>query len=267
MKATLFDLEGNKKSEIDLPSQFNEEVREDLIKRAVLALQSQRRTPYGVNPEAGKRASVWMTKRRHRYRGVYGHGISRMPKKVMSQRGNQFNWTGAFAPGTVGGRKAHPPKVEKIHIEKINKKERQKAIRSAISASALKELVVSRGHKVPEVYPIIVEDKFETLEKTKVVVDVLKKLKLEAELNRCTKKKVRAGKGKMRSRKYKKRRGPLIVVSNKCKLEQCKNLPGVDIIHAKSLNAELLAPGAVHGRLTIWTKAAVEKVGKERMFC
>ena len=38
-----------------------------------------------------------------------------------------MNWVGAFAPGTVGGRKAHAPNAEKIFDKKINKKENRKA--------------------------------------------------------------------------------------------------------------------------------------------
>ena len=84
----------------------------------------------------------------------------------MSSSGTQFNWTGAFAPGTVGGRRAHPPKAEENITKKINKKENRKAIRSAISASIKSELV-EKNHKIPTEYPFIAETKFETLKKTK----------------------------------------------------------------------------------------------------
>ena len=44
------------------------------------------------------------------------------------------------------------------------------------------------------------------------------------------------------------------------------NIPGIDIVEVKNINAELLAPGAVPGRLTIWSEAAIEKLGKEKLF-
>ncbi len=126
MKLNIISTSKEKKKEIDLPSQFNEEVRPDVISRAVLAIQSNKRQPYGASPEAGKRASAEISRRRHDYRGSYGHGISRVPRKILTRRGTRMYWVGAFAPGTVGGRRAHPPKVEKNYSQKINKKERRK---------------------------------------------------------------------------------------------------------------------------------------------
>ena len=118
-----------------LPEQFSELIRPDLIERAVFAIQSHKKQPYGASPEAGKRHSARISRRRHKYKTSYGHGISRVPRKIMSHRGERFNWVGALAPGTVGGRRAHPPKAEKIVDQKINKKERKKAIRSALAAT------------------------------------------------------------------------------------------------------------------------------------
>jgi large subunit ribosomal protein L4e len=267
MKADILSLENEKVGEIKLPKQFEEPIRPDLIKRSVLVIQSNNRQPYGADPEAGKRASVRLSKKRHDYRGSYGHGISRTPRKIMSRRGTRMNWTGAFAPNTVGGRRAHPPKAEKIWGRKINIKERRKAIRSALASAVSKEIVVERGHKVPDNYPLILEDKFEKINKTKEVMAVLEKIGLKDELKRCSVKKVRAGRGTMRGRKYKKKIGPLIVVSDKCALEKAAlNIPGADIVEIKNINACLLAPGTHPGRITIFTKSAVEKLEKEKLF-
>ena len=253
--------------EIQLPKQFEEPVRDDLIKRAVLVIQSNNRQRYGADPEAGKRASVRLSKKRHDYRGSYGHGISRTPRKIMSRRGTRLNWTGAFAPNTVGGRRAHPPKSEKIWSKKINIKERRKAIRSALSSVVSKALVAKRGHKVPENYPLVMEDKFEKISKSKDVKAVLEKIGLKDEIKRASEKKIRAGRGTMRGRKYKKKTGPLIVVSGKCSLENAaSNIPGTDIVEIKNINAELLAPGTSPGRLTIFTKSSIEKMEKEKLF-
>ncbi|MCK4589290.1 MAG: 50S ribosomal protein L4 [Nanoarchaeota archaeon] len=267
MKLAIFDLEKKKKSEKELPNQFNEEIRPDLIKRAVLALQSSSRQRYGVDPRAGKKVSADLSKRRRKYRGMYGHGISRIPRKILSRRGTQFNWEGAFAPGTRGGRQAHPPKAEKNWEKKINKKERRKAIRSAMAATLVNDLVKERGHLIPEDYPFVIDNKIESLDKTKVVKDLLKKLGFDNELERGSKKKVRAGKGKMRGRKYKKKTSLLIVVGNDCKLLKTgKNIPGIDIVKVKELNAEMLAPGAAIGRATLWSENSIEKLNKEKLF-
>ena len=267
MQTKVLDLENKEKGKVTLPKQFEEDIRPDLIKRAVLAIRSHNRQGYGASPEAGKRASAILSKRRHNYRGMYGFGISRVPRKIMSRRGMRLNWQGAFAPGTVGGRRSHPPKAEKIWWIDLNKKERKKAIRSAIAATINKELVAERGHKVTENYPLIIDSTIENLDKTKKVKELFIKLGLTEELIRCAKKKVRAGKGKARGRKYKKKKGPLIVVSKECKLmESASNIPGVEICEVKNINAELLAPGAVPGRLTLWSKGAIELMEKENLF-
>ncbi|MFC1754288.1 50S ribosomal protein L4, partial [Thermoproteota archaeon] len=170
----------------DLPSQFSELVRPDLIKRAVETVQANTRQPYGSKKGAGMRASAELSRRRRKYRGSYGKGISRVQRKIMTRRGTQMYMVGAVVPGTVGGRKAHPPKSEKILSKKINKNERRKAIRSAISATVIKSLVEQRGHLVPKEYPFIVEGKIENLVKTKSVIVALTKLGLEKELGRVS---------------------------------------------------------------------------------
>ena len=267
MKLSILEASKNKIGEITLPSQFNEDVRPDLIKRAVLALQSNNRQPYGASPTAGKRASAKLSKRRRAYRGMYGFGISRIPRKILSRRGRRMFWVGAFAPGTVGGRRAHPPKAEKELGKKINKKERKKAIRSAISATLNNDLVKDRGHIVPENYPFVLDEKIESLSKTKEVISILHSFGLEKELARIKNRNIRPGKGKARGRKYRTKKGPLIVVSKENKLEKsATNILGVDVVNVKSLNAEILAPGAVPGRLTLWTKSAIETMEKEKLF-
>ena len=267
MKLSVIDSSNNKTGEKELPSQFNESVRPDLIKRAVLVIQSNKRQRYGASPEAGKRASALLSKRRKAYRGMYGHGISRVPRKIMSRRGTRLNWVGAFAPGTVGGRRSHPPKSEKVLGKKINEKERRKAIRSAISATVLKELVKGRGHVVPENYPFIVEEKIENLSKVKGVNSFLKNIGFEDELKRVGKKKIRAGKGKSRGRKYVRKRGILMVVSKKSKLiDAAKNIAGVEVVEVKNLNTEVLAPGTNPGRATLWSEAAIDILSKKGLF-
>ncbi|MFC1769115.1 50S ribosomal protein L4 [Nanoarchaeota archaeon] len=267
MKADVLSIDGKSTSKVDLPSQFDEQVRADIIKRAVLSIQSHKRTPYGAKEGAGMRASADVSKRRRKYRGSYGTGISRVPRKVLSRSGTRMNWVGAVAPGTIGGRRAHPPKASKIWDQKINNKERRMAIRSAISATVVKDVVEKRNHVLPKNYPLVIEEKAEGVTKTKDALSLLSKIGLQEELKRVSVKTVRAGSGKSRGRKYKKKTGPLIVVSKDCKLmSSAKNLPGVDIVEVKNLNAELLAPGCLPGRLTIWTLPSIEKMNKEKLF-
>ena len=266
MKAILKSVMGTTKGTIKLPVQFEEEIRPDLIKRAVLAVQSHRYQPQGTDPEAGKKFSSKISRRRRDYKTAYGYGISRVPRKILSYRGSRFNWQGAAAPNTVGGRQSHPPKAEKVIHKKINKKERKKAIRSAMAASVIRDHVLKRGHIVGD-YPLVLEDGVENLKQTKDVLSLLKKLKLEKELERSSKKTEKTGNARRRGRKNKKRKGPLFVVSKKCDLfKAASNIPGVDVVEIKSLNTELLAPGCEIGRLTFYTKSAVEKIEKFNLF-
>ncbi len=267
MKIPLLDSSGKKLKELEVPYQFEEPVRIDIIKKVFFVYQDNNRQPYGTSPMAGNKHSVYLSKRRRAYRSVYGYGISRTPRKILSRRGRRLYWVGAMAPNTVGGRRAHPPKSEKNYDKSIPIKEKRKALRSAIAATLKKELVESRGHKLPGNYPFAVHDKFCKLSKTKQVVETLERLDFKEELDRTKEKKIRAGKGKMRGRRYKTKRGLLIVVSENCPLmEAAKNIPGVEVSLVRSLNAELLAPGGVPGRLTLWTEGAVKIMAKEGLF-
>jgi len=267
MKVDILNISKNKVGEVNLPIQFNEDIRGDLIKRAALALQSNRKAPYGAMPEAGKRSSSTLSKRRKKYRGSYGLGISRTPRKILSRRGTRMYWVGAFSPNTVGGRRAHPPKSEKKVQKKINKKERKMALRSGISATVIRDLVKKRGHVIPENYPFVLDKDFENLKKTKEVREALKNFGFEKELERVDKRSIRAGRGKARGRKYKIKKGPLIIVSKQSNvIKATGNLLGIEIVNVKNLNIGLLAPGEVPGRLTLWTQGAIETLEKEKLF-
>ena len=267
MKLAIHDLENKKAGEKQLPAQFGEEYRPDLIKRAVHALQSAARQAYGASPDAGFRHSTKVSKRRRDYRGSYGFGISRVARKVLSRRGTRMFWVGAFSPQTVGGRRAHPPKSLKDRTQKINVKENRKAIRSAIASTVDKKVVETRGHKIPQLYPFLVSASFENLAKTKDVEKALLSLGFDEELERGEYKKVRPGVGKRRGRPYQRKKSILIVVSQDCPLiKSASNVPGVDIAIVNSLNAELLAPGAKPGRVTLWTEKAVDILETKKLY-
>jgi large subunit ribosomal protein L4e len=262
MKTDVFDIQGKQKGEIDLPKIFITVYRPDLIKRAVLAIQSHNRQPYGVDVLAGKRTSA-------HYHGVR-KGTYHMMNREMSRMARIHGGPGGldFVPRTVPqarkGREAHPPKIEKVFWQKINNKERVLAVKSAIAATTLKEIVIKRGHIINDIkLPIVVDDSLQEFKKAKQVKEFLEKIGLKDELKRMDKKKIRAGKGKTRGKKYKKKKSVLFVISeNKGILNAAKNLSGVDICLVNNLNAELLAPGTQAGRLTIYTESAIKKLGE-----
>ncbi|KXB02548.1 50S ribosomal protein L4 [candidate division MSBL1 archaeon SCGC-AAA261D19] len=254
MKANVYSLDGEKGSEVELPSIFEEKYRPDVIRRAVLSAQSARIQPWGSDPQAGKRttAETWGK----------GSGVARV-RRIKGRRYRAAG-RGAFAPFTTGGRRAHPPKAEQDRTEKINKKERHLAIRSAIAATIDKNLVTSRGHVLDEVeeFPIVVEDELEEIKKAQEVEEFLKKIGFEGDLKRAKEgRKIRAGKGKMRGRRYRQPVGPLLIVGEDHGIiRAAQNIPSVEATTVEKVNAESLAPGGDPARLTIWTRSAIEKL-------
>lgn len=258
MESKVLGLDGKPSGKLKLPKHFEEDFRPDLIKRAVLAEQSWTKQPKGVDPHAGMRSSAKFMGARRLYGHYYGYGIARIPKIRIEGRpvGDARN-----ASSVRKGRNAHPPLVEKKLREEINKKERKKAIRCAISATAKKDVVLGRGHKFDGDVPVVMVNNFESVKKAKEVKDILSKLGMTAELERASVRKVRAGRGKMRGRKYKSRKGPLVVYAEDNGIAKaCRNIPGIDVVSVDQLTAEALAPGAHPGRLTIWTESAVKKL-------
>jgi len=264
MKITIKSLSGEAKGTITIP--FTATIRLDIIRRVVKAIESNSRQPYGADPEAGMRHSATLSRRRHDYRGSYGHGISRVPRKIMSRRGTRMNWVAAVAPGTVGGRRAHAPKVEKDYSKKVNAKENRLAIRSAIIAALTKEMVDARGHNVPEGYPFAVESSFESLSKTKDVKDALVKLGFADELARTSVTKIRAGKGKMRGRRYVTKRGALIITEGNDLAKKVANIQGFECMPVTHLNANVLAPGGEPGRLVLFTQGALKVLAEKKLY-
>ncbi len=261
MKTHIYSIAGEVKGDIDLGGLFKHSVRTDLITRAFLAEQSKFRQPYGVDPLAGKRTSAHYHGRRGIRQSMMNKEMARMPR-IHGQ--GYLNFTARFVPQAIKGRKAHPPLAEKIWKQKINKKEMRKALLSAISATAMKDMVLARGHAINGLnLPIVIEDKFEELKKAKEVADVFEKIGLKDEIKRVGKRKVRSGKGKLRSRRYREKKGPLIIVKeDKGIIAAAKNIPGCDAVTVKGLTINLLAPGSHPGRLCIWTKSAFEEAEK-----
>ncbi|GAB3312864.1 50S ribosomal protein L4 [Haloplanus rallus] len=245
MQATVRDLSGEDAGTVDLPEVFETAYRPDLIKRAVLAAQANRKQAYGADPYAGLRTPAESF--------GSGRGMAHVPRE---------NGQGARVPQTVGGRKAHPPKAEKDQGKGINDKERKLAVRSAIAATADAERVAERGHEFDTdlSLPLVVSDDFEDLVKTRDVVDLLETLGVHADVERADDgRSVKAGQGKARGRKYREPKSVLFVTSEEPS-KAARNLAGADVTTAREVNAEDLAPGTDAGRLTLWTESAVAEV-------
>jgi large subunit ribosomal protein L4e len=171
--------------------------------------------------------------------------------------------TGAQSPGTVGGRKAHPPKPEHDWSKKINRKERAMARASALAATKDAGLVLKRGHvfEADLTLPVVVEDDIEVLKTTQEATELLQSIKVYDDVLRASKKKIRAGRGKMRSRRYRRPRSVLVALSSSSESSRAfTNIPGVDVSTSKHLNTEILAPGGEPGRLVLFSESALEEL-------
>ncbi|MCU0641965.1 MAG: 50S ribosomal protein L4 [archaeon] len=253
MKAALYDLKGNKKSDIELPQLFNSEIREDI---AAKFFEVEKETqPYASYVEAGKRhvASGIISHRRHKWKAQYGKGISRMPRKIMWRRGTQFYWIGAEVSAARGGRRAHPPKGVKTP-KKLNKKEITLAMNSAFAATANKNFVLGRYSSMKEISaPFVIES---LPSKAGEILASLKKIFGETISLVLKDKNVRAGKGKIRGRKYKSNAGLLVVIGK----DENAKFPGIEVRKVGEVMISDLYP---LGRLTLYTKKALDELTSE----
>jgi large subunit ribosomal protein L4e len=158
-----------------------------------------------------------------------------------------------------------PTKVYRRWHRKVNKNQRRYAVVSALAASSSTSLVLARGHRVERIseIPLVIDDPTITeLTKTSSAVKLLKAIKAHADVEKVrSSRKLRAGKGKLRNRRFVQKRGPLIVYNKKSPLSRAfRNLPGIDQCSVNHLNLLLLAPGGHLGRFIIWTKSAFERL-------
>lgn len=238
---------GEKIGEILLPPVFHTPIRKDLIKRAFLAEFTASLQPKGRDPMAGKRTTAESL-------GA-DHGLARVPRIKGTTRA-------AFVNMAVGGRVAHPPRVDKKIVEEINKKERILATASAIATTAIDTLVKKRGHVFSaEVLPVVIDSSLlNKISKTKDALKILESLGLISDIERAKESiGIRAGKGKMRGRRYVEAKSILFVLDdNRSPLAMAlKGLPGVDISTPRTVSVLDLAPGGVPGRLTVYTNTAL----------
>lgn len=252
LTAYVYGVDGSIVQEVELPPIFYFPVRKDVINRAFLSAFTAALQPKGRDPLAGKRTTA-------KYWGV-GYGLSRVPRLP--------DGTAKFVPFARKGRLAFPPRPDRKIHEEVNKQERVLAIVSALAATARLELVKQRGHivLVDKLPIIVVGDAERVYSDTKSAKAYLEKIGVWADIERSHEKiRIRAGKGKMRGRKYVEPKSALfILTSYEVPLARAiRNLPGVDIATPNNLSVLHLAPGGVPGRLTIISQPALEQLVKK----
>ena len=122
---------------------------------------------------------------------------------------------------------------------------------------------------VPEVPLVISSKAFEAaaISKTSAALKLLTAVGAGPDLARVrASRKVRAGKGKLRGRRHRQRRGPLVIydpeIDGKELVYAFRNIPGVETSSVFSMNLLQLAPGGHLGRFIIWSSAAFAALDK-----
>ena len=251
--AKVLDLEGKEVETVNLPSVFHTPLRNDVINRVYLALESHGRQPQGRDPLAGERTTA------ESGHPPTGRGISRIPR-VKGERYSKSGMAGGVA-STVFGRLPHPPRSEKVIRKRVNRKERYLALASAIAATADTDLVAKRGHKFSARLPIVVSNDLEGVGRVKELKKFLAAVGADKDIERVSRRTRKLSSSLSRTRRI--GTGPLFVVANKSKIADItRSMQGVSVVKSTEVSVLDLAPGSSAGRLTIWTKDALASLSK-----
>jgi len=248
--------QSGEKSMTPLPSVFSSPIRIDVVQNVYTLMAKNRRQAYGVKDWAGHQvaAESWGT----------GRAVARIPRVPGS--GTSRSGQGAFGNMCRKGRMFAPTRVWRKWHKKISKGQRRFATVSALAASSVPALVLARGHRIENVneIPLVVSNTdLDHIAKTKDAVEFLHKINAYEDIEKVKlSRKLRAGNGKSRNRRYIQRRGPLIVYLNEnTRVPQAfRNIPGIELCNVNRLNLLQLAPGGHLGRFVIWAEDAFKSL-------
>ncbi|MCE2614987.1 MAG: 50S ribosomal protein L4, partial [Nitrosopumilus sp. (ex Thoosa mismalolli)] len=103
----------------------------------------------------------------------------------------------------------------------------------------------------------------ESISKASEITKVLDSLKLSQDVKRLDARKPRSGQSRLRGRSKKVGKSVLFVTKDAANISKAIGaLPGVEAINAKDLSVLDLAPGSDPIRLTVYSKSAIEEIGK-----
>ncbi|EJW03534.1 hypothetical protein EDEG_02118 [Edhazardia aedis USNM 41457] len=235
-----------------MPKTLCTPVIKSIVEETFRIVDMDKRQPYAVSKEAGMQHSAesWGT----------GRALARVPRVKGS--GTRRAGEAAFANFCRKGRMAHPTKVTRRWQRKVNLSQKLHACCVGLSATVNPNFVQSRGHLVENVssLPIVFEDNLHNLVKTRSAVDLLTKIGLQDEVERVKESKhIRPGKGKWRNRRYRQRRG-ILIIHNDNDILGFRNVPGVEFMNINNLDLLKICPGGHLGRLCIWTESAFKNI-------
>jgi len=249
-----FDEAAVKSGSVPMPLALTMPLRPDIVRSVHTNMSKNHRQAYAVKDKVGydTAAESWGT----------GRAVARIPRAPGG--GTHRAGQATFGNQARGGGMFNPTKIWRRWHRRVNVTEKRHAVVTSLAASALPPLVMARGHRIGDVpeFPAVVSDGLESVQKTKVALEALKSLGCGEELQRVLdSKKVRAGKGKMRNRRYTMRKGPLVVYNEDNGIVRAmRNIPGVETASVERLNLLKLAPGGNFGRFIIWTEGAFKKL-------
>ncbi|MCJ1314034.1 hypothetical protein MMC25_007714 [Agyrium rufum] len=254
---TIASAEGKPSGETHpLPAVFRSPIRPDIVQSVHTGMAKNKRQPYAVSEKAGHQTSAesWGT----------GRAVARIPR--VSGSGTHRAGQAAFGNQCRSGRMFAPTKVWRKWHKKINLGQKRFATASALAASSVPSLLLARGHRINTVLevPLVISSKAfseKPLIKTKVALELLRAVGAGPDIGKVrASKKLRAGKGKLRGRRHRQRRGPLVIydpeVDGKDLVKAFRNIPGVESCSVYALNLLQLAPGGHLGRFIVWTSGA-----------
>jgi len=239
-----------------MPEVLTSPLRPDLVREVHRDMAKNKRQAYAVSAKAGydTAAASWCT----------GRAVARIPRAPGG--GTHRAGQAAFGNQARGGGMFNPTRIWRRWHRRVNVTKKRHAVACALAAAALPPLVMARGHKIGQVaeLPLVVTDGIESLTKTKQAKEVLKKIGCAEELQKVLdSKKIRAGKGKARNRRYVRRLGPLVIYNEDNGITRAmRNIPGVETAHVDRLNLLRLAPGGNFGRFMIFTESAFKRLSE-----
>jgi len=256
MQANVYQIDGKVEKKITLPSVFTKSYNEGIVRRALLSEQSTRYQPQGHYLLAGLQTTAIYVGRYSTYRTGRHVGQAIRPRQKLAK--------GAMGdvrriPSAVKGRRAHPHKIEKNLVERINRKEYVLALESAIAGTAKADAVRKNHAYSGETFPIVVSSQIEKIGKTSELLKVLAALSLMDDVERSHDPKIKPGMRRKVRRRYF-RNSVLIIAKDAALLSRSgRNIPGVEVSSVSALDVEKLAPGA-NPRLTVWSESAIPEI-------
>jgi len=256
MKLQMIDTKGKFGKEIK-SELFEGPIREDIMSKVISSERIHQQYSPKFRAGMDRSASGNTSKRRKVWKTDRGRGLPRLPRKIFWRRGTQFNWEAAIVPSTRGGRRAHPPHGD-VPIKKINKKEFNIAMRSALSFISTKELIQKKyarlkDSKIFPTFPLIISTDF-LAQKTKDSLTTLRSILKDMFVVAIQEKSIRSGRGTLRGRKYKRNAGLLFVTGR----DEQKKMSGIEIVPSHELTVTDLAEGGA--RLVMFTEKAINEL-------